>query len=81
MLFPRNIIYFGPEGNKNYVYTIHGYKYWMDDVTEDGDVYIEYLNEWLPLFISEADLKLIKMYKIKEELDEMTNFVMIKYKN
>ena len=75
MPFLRNIIYFGSEENKNYVYTLQGNKYWVDDITEDGEVYIGYLDIWLPLFISKADLKLIKAYKLKEEIDELTELI------
>jgi hypothetical protein len=70
MSFPRTIIYIGDNDNKTFVYTVQGYKYLIDDVTEDGEVYIEYVDEWINLFISDADLEIIREYKCKEELRE-----------
>jgi hypothetical protein len=70
MTFPRTIIYIGINDYKTFVYTIEGNKYLIDDVTEDGEVYIEYVDEWLPVFISDADLEIIREYKLKEELRE-----------
>ena len=78
MSFPRTIIYIDEGKDKNYIYTLEGYKYWVDDVTEDGEVYIEYVDEWLPLFMSEADLKIIRDYKFKEEFMENILFMMSK---
>lgn len=70
MTFPRNIIYIGTENNKDYIYTLQGQKYWVDDVTEDGLVYIEYVDDWLPIFMSDKDLKIIRLCKVIEELNE-----------
>lgn len=78
MSFPRTIIYIDEGNDKNYIYTLEGYKYWVDDVTEDGEVYIEYVDEWLTLFMSTADLKIIREYKFKEELMENILFMMSK---
>lgn len=70
MTFPRTIIYIGTNDYKTFVYTVEGHKYLIDDVTEDGEVYIEYVDEWLPVFISDADLEIIRDYKLREELRE-----------
>ena len=70
MTFPRTIIYIGINDYKTFVYTVEGHKYLIDDVTEDGEVYIEYVDEWLPVFISDADLEIIRDYKLREELRE-----------
>jgi hypothetical protein len=70
MTFPRTIIYIGDNDYKTFIYTVQGYKYLIDDVTEDGEVYIEYVDEWINLFISDADLDIIREYKRQEELRE-----------
>ena len=70
MSFPRSIIYIGTNDSKTFVFTVEGHKYLIDDVTEDGEVYIEYVDEWLPVFISDADLEIIREYKLNEELRE-----------
>jgi len=82
MSFPRTIIYIEEGKDKNYIYTLEGHKYWVDDVTEDGEVYIEYVDEWLPVFMSSADLEIIRDYKLKEELREsIFLFMMSKVEN
>lgn len=42
--------------------------YLLDDVTEDGEVYI--LDDWYTIFISEADLLHIREYKLKQMLED-----------
>ena len=82
MSFPRSIIYIGDKDSKTFVFTVEGHKYLIDDVTEDGEVYIEYVDEWLPVFISDADLEIIREYKLNEELREsILLFMMSKLEN
>ena len=46
--------------------------YLLDDVTEDGEVYI--LDDWYTIFISEVDLLHIQEYKLKQRLEEMKEY-------
>jgi hypothetical protein len=45
-----------------------------DDVTEDGMVYID---NWIQVFLSKADLTIIKEYKRLEELNELISYLAI----
>ena len=52
-----------------FILSKQGYTYNLNDVTEDGLVYI--LGEWYQIFISDADLEYIQNKKIEEELEEI----------
>jgi hypothetical protein len=75
MKFPRNIIYIGPKDGRDYIFTLQGFDYLVDDVTEDGEVYIGYIDEWFQIFISNADLDIIRTYKQLEEIAE-NNYIL-----
>jgi hypothetical protein len=51
-----------------YVLSKQGYTYNLNDVTEEGLVYI--LNDWYQIFISDEDLTYIQNKKREEELEE-----------
>jgi hypothetical protein len=67
MGFPRTIIYID-----KYVYTLDGNAYMIDDVTEDGMVYN---GTWTQVFLSQADLEIIREYKSLEELNELVSYL------
>ena len=52
-----------------FILSKQGYTYNLNDVTEDGLVYI--IGEWYQIFISDADLEYIQNKKIEEELEEI----------
>lgn len=76
MSFPRSIIYIGKEDNNIYVYTLEGSKYLLDDVTEDGLVYMNDEDGWVQVFRSIKDLKIIKLRHNLEELEELKTMMM-----
>jgi hypothetical protein len=76
MSFPRSIIYIGKEDNNIYVYTLEGSKYLLDDVTEDGLVYMSDEDGWVQVFRSIKDLKIIKLRHNLEELEELKSMML-----
>jgi hypothetical protein len=76
MSFPRSIIYIGKEDNNIYVYTLEGSKYLLDDVTEDGLVYMNDEDGWVQVFRSIKDLKIIKLRHNLEELEELKSMML-----
>jgi hypothetical protein len=53
--------------------------YYIDDVTEDGEVYI--LDDWYTIFISEIDLLHIQKYKLIQRIEELKQYCKYLKKN